>query len=419
MEQPAAMGRAGRDEGFAEMLSSNKRAAFVLSALRRAACDRGVRAALFTFALTRLLLLFIFVLTAHLTVVKTSFSGGAEETRISLYGGRILQKLGEIAESADANWYKDIARLGYEPGPFMTDRQHSWAFFPLWPLTWRAAASLTGEYPLTGAVLAHLLFLLGLLLLHRTARAFEHDDEDADRAVFYLGIFPASYFFSLPFTESLFLCLTVGSIYAARRERWLVAGLLGALASATRVNGVLLLPALAVLYWQQQRRAGLSLNVFALLLVPLGLVAYMIYLHGLTGNALAFRDAQVSWNRGSGLFWGPLLDYVRDFRVLAVPWNFKLLNFAAALLGFVCTASLARKREWALAVFTLLALVLPLSSQSLQGMSRYVMLIFPVFLVLARWGRRRRLDQIICAVFLALLALLSALFAARFSFAMV
>ena len=398
---------------------NRKYSAYALSALRRAARARSVRASLFAFTLTRVLLLVIFILTTHMTLVKTSFGGAVEETRISVADANVWQELGGLAEAADANWYKDIARLGYEAGPFMTDRQHSWAFFPLWPLTWRAAATLTGEYPLTGILLSNLLFLAGLVLLHRTVREFGQEEEEASRAVFYLSIFPTSYFFSLPFTESLFLCLTIGSIYAAKRERWMMAGLLGALASATRVNGVLLLPALAVLYWQRARRGGVSLSALALLLVPLGLAAYMLYLHWLTGNALAFRDAQVSWDRGSGMFWRPLVDYVKHFREMAVPWNFKLLNFAAAMLGFSCTVSLARRREWALALFGLLALVLPLSSQSLQGMDRYVMLIFPVFMVLARWGARPKLDQLMSALFVALLALMAALFAARFSLAMV
>jgi hypothetical protein len=400
-------------------MSSLRLPALISPLLRRALMDRSARAALFTFALTRVIVLVIFVLTAHLTLGQASFGGAVQEPHISFERGHVSQKLQEIVQSADANWYKDIARLGYEAGPFMNDRQHSWAFFPLYPIILRAAASVTGEYPLTGVALSNILFLLGLILLHRTAREFGLDEEDANRTIFYIAVFPTSYFFSLPLTESLFLCLTVGSFYAAKRDAWWTAGLLGALASATRVNGVLLLPVLTLLYWQRYRRAGLSKNVLGLLLIPCGLLAYMLYLYRLTGNAFAFKDAQFNWDRGTGMFWRPLIDYVKHFREIGIPWNFKLLNFAAAMLAFGCAFVLIKRREWALALFTLLAVIMPLSSLSLQGVDRYVMLIFPVFMVLAVAGRRPKLDQTIRTIFIALLALMTALFAARFSLAMV
>jgi hypothetical protein len=400
-------------------MSSRHFTASISSLLRRAWLDKSVRAAAFTFALTRILLLVIFILTAYLTLGQPSFGGAVQEPRISFEKANIPGKLQEIVQSADANWYKDIARLGYEPGPFMTDRQHSWAFFPLFPIILRAAASLTGEYPLTGVALSNIFFFLGLILLHRTAREFGYDEADADRAIFYMAVFPTSYFFSLPLTESLFLCLTVGSFYAAKRDAWWIAGLLGTLASATRVNGVLLLPVLALLYWQRYRRAWLNKNLLCLLLIPAGLLAYMLFLYRLTGNAFAFKDAQVKWDRGSGMFWRPLIDYVKHFREIGIPWNFKLLNFASAMLAFGCALVLVKRREWALALFTLLAVIMPLSSLSLQGLDRYVLVIFPVFLVLAKWGRQPQLDQTIRALFIALLALMAALFAARFSLAMV
>jgi hypothetical protein len=400
-------------------MNSLRLPASVSPLLRRALMDRSARAALFAFALTRVIVLVIFALTAHLTLGQATFGGAVQEPRISFERGHVSQKLQEIAQSADANWYKDIARVGYEAGPFMTDRQHSWAFFPLYPIILRAAASVTGEYPLTGVALSNILFLLGLILLHRTAREFGLDEKDADRTIFYIAVFPTSYFFSLPLTESLFLCLTVGSFYAAKRDAWWMAGMLGALASATRVNGVLLLPVLALLYWQRYRRAGLSWNVLGLLLIPSGLLAYMLYLYHLTGNAFAFKDAQFNWDRGTGMFWRPLIDYVKHFREIGIPWNFKLLNFAAAMLAFGCAFVLIKRREWALALFTLLAVIMPLSSLSLQGVDRYVMLIFPVFMVLAQAGRYPKLDQTIRTIFIALLALMTALFAARFSLAMV
>ncbi|HEY0006749.1 MAG TPA: hypothetical protein VGB17_18345 [Pyrinomonadaceae bacterium] len=386
--------------------------------LRSIALDQSVRAALFAFLLTRILVFTIFILTAYLSIPTKSFGRQVKEAELSLDQRSIPQKLVQLAQAADANWYMGIAGGGYERGPFTAESQHTWAYFPLYPMVLWLGGMITGELPLTGMALSNIFLLAALILLHKTALAFGCDEGCADRAVFYTAAFPVSYFFSLPLTESLFLCLTVGSFYAARRDAWWTACVLGALASATRVGGILLLPALSMLYWQQHG-FKLKMKAASLLLIPLGLLSFMLYLHFLTGNALAFKDAQAAWGRSYSFFLSPLYDYLVHFRLIVTTWNFKLLNFASAILAFACGFVLLKRREWALALYTLLSVIVPLSSNTLQGVDRYVMTIFPVFIVLARAGRGPRLDQTIRTIFIALLGLLAALFAARFSLAMV
>jgi hypothetical protein len=276
---------------------------------------------------------------------------------------------------------------------------------------------LTGGLALTGMALSTLLFLLALVVLYKTTLAFNYDAATADRTVFYLAAFPVSYFFSLPMTESLFLLLTVGSFYAARREAWWTAGILGALSSATRVTGVLLLPVLCVLYWQQHRGRPRA-DVLKLLLVPLGLLAFMYYLDLITGDALAFRHVLGSWGRQSGFFLRPLFQFLRHPQEVSMFWDFRLLNFTVSIGALVCGVWLLKRREWALALYALLGVVIPLSSQLLQSHARYVMVVFPVFIVLGVWGRHPRVDQLIRAVLVVLLGLMSALFAAHFTIAL-
>jgi hypothetical protein len=144
----------------------------------------------------------------------------------------------------------------------------------------------------------------------------------------------------------------------------------------------------------------------------------MLYLHILTGNAFAFKDVLVAWGRTTGFFLRTLFDYLAHFRVVSESWNFRALNFAAAVLALASGVVLARRREWSLSLYTLLSIIAPLSSLLLQSHARYVLTIFPVFMVLAGWGRRPLVDQTIRVVFIALLALMAALFAAHFSIAM-
>lgn len=385
--------------------------------LRELGRDGSVRAALFAFLLTRAIVLVVFILTAQ---IDRPAGGTFEESRnasIDLRKASIGQELRRIVMTGDINWYVGIAEKGYERRPFNAETYHNWAFFPLFPMLLTAGEAVTGEFALTGMALSAVCFFVGLILLHKCARQFGFDQSAADRAVFYLAAFPTSYFFSLPLTESLFLALTIGAFCAARREHWWMAGLLGACASATRVTGVLLLPALAVLYWQMHGRR-LRLNLLSLLLVPAGLVGFMAYLYRLTGNPFAFKDVLSAWGRTTGLFVRPLLEYLRAPLHLAVPWDFKLLNFAAALLALLAGIILLRRRQWALGSYALLSTVIALSSLLLQSQARYAMVVFPIFFLLGQAGSRPWLDQAIRTIFVALLALMSALFAAHFNIAL-
>lgn len=386
--------------------------------LSRIARDGSVRSALFAFALTRVMVLVLFVVASHFSIVPSDYTDGTRDAVISLDDTSIARKLRLMINRADGAWYALIARDGYERKAFDAEREHNWAFFPLYPLVVRHTARLVGtdDIHITAMVVSNFFLFLALFLLHKLARACGVDEAAADRTVFYAAAFPASYFYSLEMTESLFLFLTVGSFYAAYKERWWAAGLFGAFASATRFTGILLLPVLLLIYWQRHgwrpRR-----ELLGVLFVPTGLLLFMLYLYRITGNALAFRDVQAAWGRRTTFFWVPVYEYLMNFKEISYMWDFRLLNFSAAMLAFACGFWLLKRREWALAFYTLLSVFIPLSSGLLHSSARYVSVIFPIFVVLALAGRSPRIDQVIRAVFLVLLGLLAALRGAGISLA--
>jgi Gpi18-like mannosyltransferase len=281
---------------------------------------------------------------------------------------------------------------------------------------------LTGELALTAMFISHVCLLVALFFLHRLALLFDYSVADADRAIFYLALFPTSHFLSLPMTESMFLACTICSFYFAKREKWLAAALFGILASTTRQIGLVLLPALAVLYWETYRPLNsiskLRKSGLALLLIPTGLVAFMVYLHNLTGNYLAFNQVQVAWGRELGMFWTVMFQYLKNPAEIAVSWDFKLLNFAALLLGVTAIVVLFKQRRFSLAVYMLLTVFITSSSSLLQSQARYMMALFPIFLVLSSLGRNFYVDQTLRTVSAALLALMTALFAAHYTLAL-
>jgi hypothetical protein len=383
--------------------------------------DTSLRYCLFVFLLTRLIVFAIFVVTTNLSVIESHRDPNngipTYEAEVPLQRIQIGRKLREIAPHGDAGWYMGLAQTGYERVPFDASHEHSWAFFPMFPFVLRLAAKLTHEYQLTGMLLSTFLLLPALIFCHKTILASGFDVGVANRTVLYLAIFPMSYFFSLPMSESLYLLISAACLCAAARDRWWLAGAAGAIASATRNPGILLFPALIILYWQHygfryQRK------LWAVLLVPVGLLAYMFFLHHITGNAFAAFQIQRAWGRHFSLnvVW-PFWHYLTAPIMLAQPWYLVGFHFIAGVGGLVSGILLLKWRQWALGFYVLAGVLLPLASSSLGSMTRYVMILFPVFVPLAIVGRSGKIDQTIRAIFLVLLSLLTAMFAAHFSFA--
>ena len=117
------------------------------------------------------------------------------------------------------------------------------AFFPFYSNLIRFLTPYFKNSTFAGITISTLSFTLGLIILYKLVR-LDYPDEIANLTIILLLVFPVSFFFSFVYTEGLFFLLIVGSFYAARRNNWLLAGILGGLASYTRFVGILLLPAL-------------------------------------------------------------------------------------------------------------------------------------------------------------------------------
>ena len=202
------------------------------------------------------------------------------------------------------------------------------------PLLWRGATALVGDGASAGFLLANLSFLLGLLLLHRLALRIEANSAFADRVILLLAFAATSYFFALPWSESLFLLLSVATFLAALERRWILLFVVGASARATRFVGIFLVPTIFLLLWPHRRelprRAWLALALF-----PLWLALFMLELWRITGNPFAFSDIQIAWGRQLAIPWKALgVVLLKPYAVVS-DWNFRPLNFATFVGGCV------------------------------------------------------------------------------------
>ena len=209
----------------------------------------------------------------------------------------------------DAGWYLLIANHGYQPSLGAATAARG-AFFPLYPLLVRALSTLLVAPVLAGVAVSTLALALALYGLHRLT-SLETGSRDAARlAVMVSALAPMAFFFSAVYSESLYLALSVGTFWFARKGRWALTGMLGALAAATRPTGVLLLvPALVLyVYGPRQdrppdalawRRYRIRRDVLWLALIPAGMGLFAAYLALAGGDASRRRSRASSCGAGT------------------------------------------------------------------------------------------------------------------------
>jgi hypothetical protein len=329
----------------------------------------------------------------------------------------------------DSVWYLAIADHGYASAREEV-AHHAVAFFPLYPLLVWIGSGLAASYELQLAVAfaVSLAACAGALyLLHRLVE-LEVGREHALPVIALVALFPGALFFGVPYSESLFLLVSVGAFYAARTDRWAWAGALAAAASATRSAGLLLLVPLVILYVQQRR--AIRADALWLALAPLGLVAYCAYLGIRHDDPLAWMSLQDSWGREFAGPFGALVtgavaagDGVRDL----VSGSYEVDDgvryaimdiglFAFAVGAVVATIGVFRRLPLAYGAYVVAALALPLSfpavDQPLMSLPRFLAVLFPLFMWLALWAEERRRVTEVGLAFTALLALFTSQYAA-------
>jgi hypothetical protein len=314
----------------------------------------------------------------------------------------------------DAVHYLDISRNGY----YGTDM----AFFPLYPLLIHVVGAVLGNDLIAGLVISNVAFFFGLLFFYKLVE-HQYTRAVAHRAIFYISIFPTAVFFSAVYTESLFFALTVASFYYIREHKWLTAGIIGALAALTRVEGVLLVVPYAIEVFAAAHAAGFTrffsvrwrvVRIFlGLAAMPAGLGAYMTWLWVLHGDPLYFSHVQSHWDRKLAPPW---VAAIHAYKVIVhaksmVAISNQSIEIAFTVLMIAVLAAGIRRLRPSFTAYMLLSILIPMSTSSLMSMPRFALVLFPMFVILALWGGRSWVNNTIVAFSLPLLGLFTVLFA--------
>lgn len=197
----------------------------------------------------------------------------------------------------DSGWYDSIATSGYE---YISDgKQHSVAFFPLFPLLIRILMNLGLSFKVAGLLINNLAFLAALIILYLWVEEYS-GKTTARWTIAAFAWCPYSLFGTVIYTEGLFLLLTTAALITFSKQQYISAGFWGILSTATRVPGICLIPACLFMCWKE----GRSLKAYITSLsMGIGLLLYSFYCSLTFGDALAFADAQKGWRDSAGFAW--------------------------------------------------------------------------------------------------------------------
>jgi hypothetical protein len=307
----------------------------------------------------------------------------------------------------DSGWYATILNEGYKYNGNDSVSQ-SVNFWPLYPLTAKALTIVSGiDGLLALVVVANVAAILCVLLLFKYVRQ-SYGDECAWLTVACLSFFPTSLFLSAGYTESLTLLLILCCFLLLERKQYIVAAVFAGLASATRSTGIVLMPVIIWELWCKfagdDYRRFFSYAMFCSILATSGLWLYMVYLWSAFDSPFAFATVRAgAWEYSEGgighNFISALL--LKGFFPLPLPILHKLpipdpqsldvwffLLFLTLILVY---------RKWlssSLYLYALAVLMLPYLTVTggpirFRGMTRFILLAFPVFIVMAKLCKNR------------------------------
>jgi Mannosyltransferase (PIG-V) len=332
-----------------------------------------------------------------------------------------------------------IDRAGEEP------IRLSYAFFPFYPLvmhifaiplsllTLNAIATAT----LAGVVVSALGTLVAMLALYDLT--YETLGEDgAMRAVFYLLIFPTSFFFVQVYTEGLFVGLAFGCLAMLQRKKLLYAALFAAAATLTRAVGVALVIPMAISWIRTHEWYDLDLEwdqlyfnrppwrpIWHALLAFTPLIVYVIWKFSYYGaefgyvETIFFGRAPLDIAKGFTYWVTTFYDMVTGHELgrinSLVPASFRADYFieffcmAVGSIGILRCLKTYPEAAW----FSLAAFLIPLVSGP-PGIDRYLLAAPAMFISLARWGKNPVFDRAWTLASLLMMGLLAMLFAFNF-----
>lgn len=279
-----------------------------------------------------------------------------------------------------------LSWANWDGGHFRGIAEHSYqdwqvVFFPLYPILIKASMFIGLDSLSSGLIISYLAFLLAIYFLYRLVR-LDFPSVIAKQTVWFLLIFPAAFYLISVYSESLFLALSLGAAYYARKQQWILAAGLAGLTAVTRSFGIATIALVIVEYLSinpiNLKTLGRSLFLTSYMLWPL--FCFSLFLLSWQGESLAFISYQQMWQRQLSWPWQTILNNT-DPRIMI--WD--VIALVMFLIGLFWGYRHLRPSYW---IYYLMVWLLPLFSGTISSLTRYYLIIWPFFLLLALTDNR-------------------------------
>ncbi len=292
----------------------------------------------------------------------------------------------------DGGYYLSIAEHGYQ-------NARDFAFLPLYPLLIYAVNILIDNYVYSSLLIS---WSCGILAIYYFRKLAEYllGTSKGNLALISLLVFPTSFILITSYTESLFLALSISSFYYLLSKKNIpLAILLAALSTITRISGLIFLVALLIELYDQ----GLLKKYWYAMLAILPLILFILYLQLAYGDWTFFFQAEKYWNRELGVSGLNIFGYINNY--IHNVWRgdpfVNLIEFISLIFGIGMFIRIIHTSRLSFKVYTGGWLLVILLSGSLMSMPRFLLVLFPLFLILpdVRW---LKIYWFVCAVLLVI-----------------
>lgn len=337
-----------------------------------------------------------------------TLNGNAEIISINGYIDIIKRNDVGWYERISSNWYpkiNDIQDLGYSHGNDF--KQSEWAFFPFYPGLNRFTCNILQiPFNISGLIWSLVFSTLTFIGFFWFCELLIKDISKAFYATLIFMIFPFHYYFSMMYTEAVFLTFLIYSFIAIYYKKELVLLVLLIPLTLVRPNGLFMMIPLYLFFlethkviidkcviWPKLFRKDIMLTSLIFLTAPICFILYCMYQYNMTGQYFAFSIAQIGWYKKLTF---PLLSFCRSC-------NFQSqFNSFYTLAVFILSIYCFKRFSLSLNVLIWLSLLIPLSSGSMVSMQRYISVIFPIIILISTYFYSFKFKYAIVALFFVL-----------------
>jgi len=283
----------------------------------------------------------------------------------------------------DSNWFMSVITKGYWFDPAIPSNIN---FFPVFPLVTKALSFFTGNIigiMESGYLVSNLSLLFAGFFLYKLVQMEFNSKDISDKTLFLFFISPMSFFFSIFYSEGIFLFFIITSFYFARKKECGKAGVLGFLAALTRAPGIFIVIPLMLEYFTGKngrfefRIEKIRKNMLFIFLVPIATLIYFAYLFLEFHDPFAYQKNMMHWSMWLAT---PIHTIINSFGHSS---GYQFIFLSAIIIAIILAVVIYKVRlRPSYLIYSETLILFHLSTNIPDSLPRYLSVIFPIYIAL-------------------------------------